>query len=131
MAKISFDVDGTLRDDFFGNVNPRKYSVQELAKRLIADGHDVLIVTRRYQAGPDDEHTVVYDLAEKIGISVENVHFTNREWKFIKLHELGVDFHIDDDEADILNIKLYNPTTTGFLLKNADCIEEFYNLCNQ
>ena len=31
MAKISFDVDGTLRDDFFGNVNPHKYSVQELA----------------------------------------------------------------------------------------------------
>lgn len=131
MAKISFDVDGTLRDDFFGNVNPYQDSVQELAKRLIADGHNVLIVTKRYQAGRIDEHTVVYELAEKIGISVENVHFTNREWKFIKLHELGVDFHIDDDDTDVLNIKLYNPITTGFLLKNADGIEEFYKLCNQ
>jgi hypothetical protein len=131
MAKISFDVDGTLRDDFFGNVNPYKNSVQELAKRLIADGHDVLIVTRRYKDGRIDEHTVVYELAEKIGISIENVHFTNREWKYIKLHELGVDFHIDDDDTDVLNIKLYNPITTGFLLKNADGIEEFYKLCNQ
>ena len=37
----------------------------------------------------------------------------------------------DDDETDVLNIKLYNPITTGFLLKNADSIEEFYKLCNQ
>jgi DNA-directed RNA polymerase specialized sigma subunit len=114
-AKFSFDVDGTLRDHF-GDVhkNPEKEKVREYAKKLIKAGFRVLIITRRF--GPDkaqfamkgDEHTEVYDIADEIGVKREDIHFTDREWKYKKLIDLGVNFHLDDDTNEISILHLVN-----------------------
>jgi len=106
---ISFDFDGTL-DDEFGSVipNPQKEEIQSLAKKYIEDGHEVIIITKRY--GPDksnlglkNEHIKVYDLANKLGI--KRVYFTNREWKFSNIVNLGVDIHFENSDAEIQLIK--------------------------
>ncbi len=52
------------------------------------------------------ENRVVYDVAEMLGINPENIHFTNREWKFNKINELGIEYHIDDDMTDIIILKI-------------------------
>ena len=47
--RISFDFDGTLEDEFGGvPVNEQKLEIQSLAKRYISEGHDVMILTKRY-----------------------------------------------------------------------------------
>jgi hypothetical protein len=130
MAKISFDYDGTTDDHFFGNINTLKEKIQELIVTFIEEGHEVNIVTRRYGEGTE-EHVKVFETAEKLGIPKENVYFTNRSWKFHKLNELKVDYHIDDDETDIFNIKMYCTNTVGHLFNGEDSIRSFHKLCNQ
>lgn len=103
--KISFDFDGTLDDEFGGQIiNHQKEEIQELAKKYISEGHDVCIVTRRYdesrkKLGLKNEHLVVYELAKKLGIT--DINFTNREFKFSHLIRLGVDMHFENSEEEI------------------------------
>ena len=103
--KISFDFDGTLDDEFGGQIiNHQKEEIQELAKKYISEGHDVCIVTRRYdeehkKLGVKNEHLVVYELAKKLGIT--DINFTNREFKFSHLIRLGVDMHFENSEEEI------------------------------
>jgi len=90
---FSFDFDGTLGES---------EELQNFCKQFIAQGHNVKIVTRRYEQGTsnEDEHTWVFLLAKELGISSENIHFTNRKWKYEFMDKLGIDFHIDDDFND-------------------------------
>lgn len=103
--KISFDFDGTLDDEFGGQIiNHQKEEIQKIAKYFVDEGYDVYIVTRRYDEshkhlGLKNEHVVVYDLAKKLGI--KNVYFTNREFKFSHLMKLNIEMHFENSEEEI------------------------------
>lgn len=103
--RISFDFDGTLEDEFGGvPVNEQKLEIQSLAKRYISEGHDVIILTKRYGPENDDkglknEHLEVYNLAKELGI--EKVYFTNREMKFSHIIILQIDRHFENDDYEV------------------------------
>lgn len=87
---FSFDFDGTLG---------QSKELQNFCKQFITLGHTVKIVTRRYEKGYD-EHQEVLMLAKELGIISENIHFTNRDWKFGHIKKIGIEYHIDDDYQD-------------------------------
>lgn len=105
--KVSFDFDGTLERE----------SVQRYAKELIDRGHEVWIVTSRF--GSDDKYksyfmtTISVDLtnkdlfevADRLGIPVERIHFTNMDdkWPFMKYYHEFL-WHLDDDWIENRNI---------------------------
>lgn len=102
--KISFDFDGTLDDEFDGSINSQKVEIQEIAKRYVQEGHDVLIITKRYgpenkDLGKTNEHLIVYELAQKLGI--KKVYFTNREMKFSFIIKLNVEKHFENSEYEV------------------------------
>ena len=106
--KISFDFDGTLDDEFDGSVNTQKEEIKSIAKDLISKGHQVCIITKRYDQkfymyGKGNEHKVVYDLAKTLGI--REVYFTNREMKFSTILKLGIDMHFENSlyEVELIN----------------------------
>jgi hypothetical protein len=90
---FSFDFDDTLG---------ASEELQQFCRQFIEQGHNVKILTRRYEQGAtkEDEHTWVYLLAKELGVKTENVHFTNRKWKYEFVDKLGINFHIDDDFND-------------------------------
>ena len=91
--RISFDFDGTLVDEFGGHPsNTQKDEVQGLAKKYLSEGHEVIIITKRFgpensDKGIKNEHLEVQHLAKKLGI--EKIYFTNREMKFSYIINLG------------------------------------------
>ncbi len=103
--RISFDFDGTLVDEFGGHPsNSQKDEVQELAKKYLSEGHEVMIITKRFgpenaDKGIKNEHLEVQELAKKLGI--ETIHFTNREMKFSYIINLGVDRHFENDDYEV------------------------------
>jgi hypothetical protein len=107
--KISFDFDGTLDDEFGGQIiNNQKEEIQNLAKKYIQEGHDVCIITKRYSPefkdmGLKDEYLSVYHLAKELGI--DKVYFTNRQMKFSYIISLGIDIHFENSqyEVDLIN----------------------------
>jgi hypothetical protein len=112
--KISFDFDCTLSER----------PVQEYAKDLIQRGIEVWIVTSRfgddkkykdfYHTTTDVErtNTDVVEACKSIGISPENVHFTNLCDKWHYFVDSGFIWHLDDDwaENDLINSRT---TTAG------------------
>ncbi len=103
--RISFDFDGTLVDEFGGHPsNSQKDEVQELAKKYLSEGHEVMIITKRFgpenaDKGIKNEHLEVQELAKKLGIGT--MHFTNREMKFSYIINLGVDRHFENDDYEV------------------------------
>jgi phosphoserine phosphatase len=103
--RISFDFDGTLVDEFGGHPsNSQKDEVQGLAKKYISEGHEVMIITKRFgpenaDKGIKNEHLEVQELAKKLGI--KTIHFTNREMKFSYIINLGVDRHFENDDYEV------------------------------
>jgi len=108
--KVSFDFDGTL-----GHFE----SIQKYAKFLIDAGIEVHITTRRFEK-PEDyseafcnyygikdlskQHKYLFELAEKIGIPLKNIHFTNMKDKSLSLKDNNFIWHLDDDPEDIKDI---------------------------
>jgi hypothetical protein len=101
--KVGFDFDSTLS----------RKDVQEFAKELVNEGHEVWIVTSRF----DDESAMkknwhwikgqnqkLFDVAEDCGIKKENIHFTCMESKSIFIKNKGFVFHIDDDVDELMAI---------------------------
>jgi len=101
--KVGFDFDSTLS----------RKDVQEFAKELVNEGHEVWIVTSRF----DDEYAMkknwhwikgqnqkLFDVAEDCGIKKENIHFTCMESKSIFIKNKGFVFHIDDDVDELMAI---------------------------
>jgi hypothetical protein len=101
--KVSFDFDSTLS----------RKDVQEFAKELVNEGHEVWIVTSRF----DDEYAMkknwhwikgqnqkLFDVAEDCGIVEENIHFTCMESKSIFIKNKGFVFHLDDDDFELMDI---------------------------
>jgi hypothetical protein len=103
--RISFDFDGTLVDEFGGYPsNSQKDEVQGLAKKYLSEGHEVMIITKRFgpenaDKGIKNEHLEVQELAKKLGI--KTIHFTNREMKFSYIINLGIDRHFENDDYEV------------------------------
>jgi len=103
--RISFDFDGTLVDEFGGHPsNSQKDEVQGLAKKYLIEGHEVMIITKRFgpenaDKGIKNEHLEVQELAKKLGI--KTIHFTNREMKFSYIINLGIDRHFENDDYEV------------------------------
>ena len=128
MKRVAFDFDGTLDNFFGGGWNTIKEDVRKFCKKLISlPNVEVYIITRRFDKlhqsliNDEPEHTIVYKLAEKLGVSKENVFFTNREWKKDKVEELKIDIHLDDDSEDCKHI---NESGKNCI---AVCLDKKYN----
>lgn len=127
MKKISVDFDGTIARHFNGSSNPFENDVQNMVKLLINEGNDVHIITRRYSNPMLRENRIVYEVANNLGVNLENIHFTNRAWKWEKINEIGIDFHMDDDKTDIYYIDQKCPNTIGYHLSKEGA-NGFYEL---
>ena len=89
--KVSFDFDDTLSTK----------KGQTLAKRLMTEGKDIHIITRRQESASAE----VYKVAEEIGIPRSKIHFTNGKMKWETIKRLGIDVHYDNnqDELDLID----------------------------
>jgi len=85
--KVSIDYDDTLSTD----------RGKELAKRLLKEGKDVSIITRR-QADQLDE---VRKVADELGIPQDKVHATNGKLKWETIKKLGIEKHIDNNADEL------------------------------
>jgi len=85
--KVSFDFDDTLSTK----------RGQTLAKRLITQGKDVYIITRRQESASAE----VYKVADELGINHSKVHFTNGKMKWETIKRLGIDIHYDNNQQEI------------------------------
>lgn len=104
--KLSFDYDDTLS----------RAEVEEYAKKLVKDGHQVWIVTAR----PSEEHLTmtykggekpdwnrdVFEAAGRIGIPNERIKFMNYQDKVEFIRNNDFVFHLDDDEYELYQIML-------------------------
>ena len=107
---ISFDMDGTLGDGFDRTPNRQKEEIQQLCSKYIMMLHDVHIITKRWgpeyrNEGLKNECDIVYQLANRLGIKPQNIHFTNRLWKCNKIKELNIDIHFENSEAEVKMIE--------------------------
>jgi len=94
-AKISIDYDDTLSTQ----------RGKDLARRLINEGNDLYIVTRRQKSQSND----VYRDAQSVGIPRDRVFFTEGRLKWQKLKDLGIQRHIDNNPDEIDAIKKNAP----------------------
>lgn len=91
--KISFDFDHTLSEK----------NMQEIAKLFVAKGNDVFITTSRHQISPFYNNSKVYEIAEKVGIPISRIRFTNGKDKYLYLKDFDIHFDDDDIEIDLIN----------------------------
>lgn len=101
--KVSFDFDNTLS----------RKDVQEFAKQLVDEGHEVWIVTSRHDDETiasknwhfaKDQNKVVFEVAKKCGIKVEHIKFTCMQSKSIFIKNKEFVFHLDDDTIELMDI---------------------------
>jgi len=101
--KLSFDFDNTLS----------RKDVQAFAKQMVEEGHEVWIVTSRF----DDveglaqnwnwiptQNQKLFKVAEELGIPESQIKFTNMIPKIEFLLGKGFAFHLDDDESELFDI---------------------------
>jgi hypothetical protein len=89
--KVSFDFDDTLSTK----------RGQDIAKRVIASGKTVYIVTRRQESA----NKAVYEVADKLGIPHSRVYFTNGELKWKTIKRLNIETHYDNNQNELDKIK--------------------------
>ena len=97
--KVSIDYDDTLSTD----------RGKELAKKLLEEGKDVSIITRR-QA---DQMDAVYKTADELGIPRDKVHATNGKLKWETIKKLGIERHIDNNADELKAIAENIPDVKG------------------
>ena len=111
-CKLSFDFDETLEHK----------PIQEYAKELVENGHDVWITTTRF--GDDTKYKKFFDtttnvdltnndlwkVAEYVGIPKEKIHFTDMQDKWPYIKTMDFLWHIDDDWVE--NRQILNNTKT-------------------
>jgi len=113
---VSMDFDGSLD----------RQSLQDYSRELHLKGHEVHIVTRRYDH-PDKygelfcqvygikdiakEHQELFVVAEHCAIPVENIHFMNMadKYEFFAANK-GFLWHLDDDQFEIDDINQHTET---------------------
>ena len=89
--KVSMDYDETLSTD----------RGKELAKKMLKEGQDVSIITRRQS----DQMDAVYNTAKELGIPRDKVHSTDGTLKWETIKKLGIEKHIDNNEKELQAIK--------------------------
>lgn len=98
--KISFDFDSTLS----------RKAVQKFAKALIQNGHEIHIVTSRFENPMRYNDPIIIELGHRdmfnvckyLGIPRERIHFTNMKDKYHFFQEhTDFYFHLDDDEKEV------------------------------
>jgi len=74
---------------------------QQMARRLLNQGKDLYIITRRQESasGP------VYKITDDLGISRDKVHFTNGQLKWETIRRLHIQKHIDNNPDELKAIK--------------------------
>jgi hypothetical protein len=102
--KISFDFDGTLA----------RKRIRALAVSLQNRGHKISIVTSRND--DDMKNGNVYMAAAELGISPEEIIFTNGEPKYTHLQ--GMDIHFDNNPEEVAAISKHLPELTVMLINN-------------
>ena len=126
MKKVSFDFDDTLSFE----------SVQDYAKKLIAEGVEVHITTSRYENisdypkdflenwektyGKKATTNDLFDIATELGIPKERIHFTNMQYKSEFLTDQNFVWHLDDNDKEIFLIQRSNIKTKGIYLLGSD-----------
>jgi hypothetical protein len=85
--KVSMDYDQTLSTD----------RGKELAKKMLKEGQDVSIITRRQS----DQMDAVYATAKELGIPRDKVHSTDGKLKWETIKKLGIEKHIDNNEKEL------------------------------
>ena len=84
--------------------------VQEFAKQLVKDGHEIWITTSRFDTESslkkgwwwiEKNNQQLYDVAEECGIPKENISFTAMIDKIKFLEGKDFLFHLDDDETEL------------------------------
>ena len=108
--KISFDFDGTIWDEFDRTPNNQKDEIGNICKSYIRNNHDVFIVTKRWgpnnrDKGLKNECDIVYHIGQSLGIKIENIIFTDREWKIDTLKKLNIDTHFENAEIEVKMIQ--------------------------
>jgi hypothetical protein len=106
--KVSIDFDDTLTT----------MQGQALARRLISQGKEVYIITRRQSL----LYNAVYEMADKLGIPRSKVYFTNGRYKWDQIQRLGIGTHYDNNQTEV---DLINKNTDTRALKFA--AEDSYN----
>ena len=98
---ITVDFDGTLS----------RADVQKYVKRLIFHGHDVFVLTSRYDDLHARNHSLnpqnkdLYDVASACYIPPHRVIFMNMRSKYEYLFNSIVDIHIENDSLEIEEIQ--------------------------
>jgi predicted nucleotide-binding protein (sugar kinase/HSP70/actin superfamily) len=106
--KVSFDFDSTLS----------RHEVQQFAKELVQQGHEVWIVTSRISNEQSkieysDNYTLdrvyksnkkLFRIADNVGIPRSNIQFMNFQMKSEFIKDNGFLFHLDDDSDELMDI---------------------------
>jgi hydroxymethylpyrimidine pyrophosphatase-like HAD family hydrolase len=106
--KVSFDFDSTLS----------RHEVQQFAKELVQQGHEVWIVTSRISNEQSkieysDNYTLdrvyksnkkLFRIADNVGIPRSNIQFMNFQMKSEFIKDKGFVFHLDDDADELMDI---------------------------
>ncbi len=111
--KISFDFDSTLST----------VRMQNLAKKFIADGHDVWITTSRDPSSLEvlaktpwvkEQNEKLVEIAKYVGIPEHKIVYTAHQikWEFL----INFDMHFDDDQIEIEEIDSNLPNCIGILI---------------
>jgi len=119
MSKVSFDFDSTLTVDV----------VQNLAKRLVKEGHEVWIVTSRFEftdsSGNKCNNDDLFEIAFEIGIPFDRIHFCNMDDKYNFLKDKNFLWHLDDDFIELSLIRSETNIFPIWRIKRND----WYNEC--
>jgi len=101
--KIGFDFDGTIDFDNLWS--------HRLVNSLMKDpNNEFFLITTRIEpkenkltdfATITSQNKVVLEVAEKLGIKIENIFFTNFEWKHSLIEKLNLDLFFDNDEVEV------------------------------
>jgi hypothetical protein len=97
--KVSIDYDDTLSTE----------KGKELAKKLLQEGKDVSIITRRQS----DQLDEVKRVADELGIPRDKVHATDGKLKWETIKKLGIERHIDNNSKELEAIAENLPNVTG------------------
>ena len=74
---------------------------QELASKMIDEGDNLHIITRRQEEDSEE----VYKIADELGIPRDQIHFTNGKLKWEMIKRLGIKKHIDNNPDELKAIE--------------------------
>lgn len=111
IIRVSLDYDSTLSCS----------DVEKYAKELVERNFEVWIVTSRFSSenAPNKEwNDDLFQVADRVGIKRQHIHFTNYADKYEYLKDTDFIFHIDDDNIELSMIKDYTGVIPIYLFAN-------------